>query len=421
MMRSLRDLAILKSRIGRFTGIVASLLLIVSLLVGHVGEQAAAWAYSEEQQLLSEAWRIVDRAYVDSTFNNNNWWKVRQRALRQSLRDRPATYEAIQGMLALLDDPFTRLLRPRQYQSLQTDTSGELTGVGLQLVQDQKTKELVVVAPIEGSPAQAAMILPLDRVLAVDEISVQGLTLDEAAERMRGPIGSVVTLTVRHVVDQRQEDVTLVRDRITLNPVFAELRSPSPDLKLGYIRLSQFNANATEEVQKAIQQFEADGANAYILDLRSNPGGLLQSGIEIARLWLERGTILYTVNRYGIQDQVDATGSSLTPDPLVVLINSGTASASEILSGALQDNGRATLVGETSFGKGLIQSLFNLSDGSGLAVTVARYETPDHHDINKTGIVPDVQVPTSPLNAQQLATEDDSQYQTALKLLEEAL
>ncbi|MEB3229538.1 MAG: S41 family peptidase [Leptolyngbyaceae bacterium] len=407
----------MKNGIGRLGRIVICLLLIISFWVG----QATAWAYSEEQQLLTEAWRIVDRAYVDSTFNNNNWWTVRQRTLRQSLPDRSATYEAIQSMLALLDDPFTRLLRPRQYQSLQTDTSGELTGIGLQLIQDQKTDELVVVAPIDGSPAHAALIMPRDRVLAVDGVSVKGLTLDEAAERMRGPIGSVVTLKVRHIADDQEETVELVRDRITLNPVFAELRSPSPNLKLGYIRLSQFNANATEEVQKTIQQFEAAGANAYILDLRNNPGGLLQAGIEIARLWLEQGTILYTVNRYGIQDKVDATGTSLTADPLVVLINSGTASASEILSGALQDNGRATLIGETSFGKGLIQSLFNLSDGAGLAVTVARYETPDHHDINKTGIVPDVQVAMPPLNAQRLATEEDTQYEMALNVLESSL
>ncbi|NEQ95130.1 MAG: PDZ domain-containing protein [Cyanothece sp. SIO2G6] len=400
---------------------LGGLLICLLLTVGWLVDQDAAQAYSEEQQLLSEVWRIVDRAYVDSTFNDHNWWKVRQQTLRQSLPDRSATYDAIQSMLVLLDDPFTRLLRPRQYQSLQTDTSGELTGVGLQLVQDQKTDELVVIAPIEGSPAQAAMILPRDRILAVDGVSVKGLTLDEAAERMRGSIGSLVTLTVRHVADQQQEDIDLVRDRITLNPVFAELRSPSPDLKIGYIRLSQFNANATEEVQKSIQQFESERANGYILDLRNNPGGLLQAGIEIARLWLDQGTILYTVNRYGIQDRLAATGANLTDAPLAVLINSGTASASEILSGALQDNGRATLIGETSFGKGLIQSLFNLSDGSGLAVTVARYETPDHHDINKTGIVPDVEVVMSPLNGAQLATDEDIQYQTALDVLQKTL
>ncbi|NEQ24750.1 MAG: carboxyl-terminal protease, partial [Microcoleus sp. SIO2G3] len=189
------------------------------------------------------------------------------------------------------------------------------------------------------------------------------------------------------------------------------------DRKIGYIRLNQFNANATAEVAHTISRFEDQGAEGYILDLRNNPGGLLQAGIEIARLWLEDGTIVYTVNREGIQDGFEASGQALTDDPLVVLVNQGTASASEILAGALQDNGRAQLVGDRTFGKGLIQSLFNLSDGSGLAVTIAKYETPAHHDINRQGIMPDVTVPLDPITREQVATTDDRQYQAAIDLL----
>lgn len=318
-------------------------------------------------------------------------------------------------MLATLDDPFTRFLRPTQYRSLQMSTSGELTGVGLQIAQDEATGVLQVIAPVEGSPADEAGIQSRDRILKIDGIPTTDLSLDEAAERMRGVAGSHVFLTIQHG-ETPPTDVDIVRDRISLNPVYTDMRSHDGKA-IGYIRLSQFNANATEEVAKAINQLEEDGATAYILDLRNNPGGLLQAGIDIARLWLDQGTIVYTVNRYGIQDQVEAYGDAITDAPLAILVNGGTASASEILSGALQDNERAVLIGEKTFGKGLIQSLFNLSDGSGLAVTVAKYETPDHHDINRLGIQPDIKIESQALSRSQVATDLDAQYETALDVL----
>ncbi|NJR40732.1 MAG: PDZ domain-containing protein [Leptolyngbyaceae cyanobacterium CSU_1_4] len=401
----------------------AGLLLVLSVVLTMVGFTPGASAFTEEQRLLSEVWKIVDRAYVDDSFNHQNWWLVRQKSLEKRLDSRDDTYGAIQKMLATLDDPFTRLLKPDQYRSLQTNTAGELTGVGLQITQDNSTGELRVISPIEGSPAERAGIKPRDRILKINGVPAVKLSLDEAAERMRGPAGSQVTLTVAR--DQgageseavESKEIILTRDRISLNPVYADLRPQGQDLNIGYIRLNQFNANATTELANAIRRLEGKGANAYILDLRSNPGGLLQSGIEIARLWLAKGTVVYTVNRNGIQDSFSASGAALTDDPLVLLVNQGTASASEILAGALQDNGRAKLVGEKTFGKGLIQSLFNLSDGSGLAVTIAKYETPKHHDINKLGIVPDVTVELEPITRDQISTDADRQYQAAVELL----
>lgn len=396
-----------------------ALVVLIGLLV--MGWTQPALALTEEQRLVAEVWRLVDRAYVDDTFNHQNWWRIRQQAVTKPLETREQTYDVIQGMLAGLDDPFTRLLRPNQYRSLQTSTSGELTGVGLQIALDHDTSQLRVIAPIAGSPAEAAGLQPTDIILKIDGVATSDLSLDEAAERMRGPVGTRVRLTIQRQ-NQQVADVEVVRDRIALNPVYADLRQPASMLnetpmKIGYIRLSQFNANAAVEVNHAIQSLEQQGANAYILDLRSNPGGLLQAGIEIARLWLDQGTIVYTVNRQGIEGSFDATGQALTDDPLVVLVNQGTASASEILAGALKDNQRATIVGERTFGKGLIQSLFDLSDGSGLAVTVARYETPAHHDINKQGIQPDLTVPLDPLTLTQLGSSSDRQYQAALELL----
>lgn len=400
-----------------------SVIVILPLVLFLTVLTPSATAFTEEQRLLSEVWRIVDRAYVDDTFNHQNWWLVRQKALQQPLANREQTYTAIQKMLATLDDPFTRFMRPDQYRSLQTNTSGELTGVGLQITQDNSSRELRVISPIEGSPAELAGIKPRDRILKINGISTVDLSLDEAAERMRGPIGSQVTLTVVQEDQDRAKarDVQILRNRISLNPVYAELRQQSNGAKVGYIRLSQFNANATAEVANAIRRLEQDQADSYILDLRSNPGGLLQAGIEVARLWLDEGTIVYTVNRNGIQDSFSAGGEALTHDPLVVLVNQGTASASEILAGALQDNGRAKLVGDRTFGKGLIQSLFNLSDGSGLAVTIAKYETPAHHDINRLGISPDVVVPLAvQITRDQVGTEVDRQFQAAIELLPNA-
>ncbi|MBK1988609.1 PDZ domain-containing protein [Sphaerospermopsis aphanizomenoides BCCUSP55] len=391
-----------------------SLLLAFCLVFGSL--VSPAMAMTQEQKLVAEVWRIVNRSYLDETFNHQNWADVRQQALKKPLPNDQAAYSAIQKMLKSLDDPFTRFLDPEQYRSLQVNTSGELTGVGLQIALNPQTGGLEVITPIEGSPAQKAGLRPRDRILKIEGLSTENLTLDEAATRMRGPIGTVVTLLIGRDGEADQE-IILVRDRIELNPVVAELRLSPQGKPIGYLRLSQFNANATMELAHAISSLEKKGAVAYILDLRNNPGGLLQAGIEVARQWLDSGTIVYTVNRQGVQGSFEAFGPALTEDPLVILVNQGTASASEILAGALQDNGRAKLVGETTFGKGLIQSLFELSDGSGLAVTIAKYETPNHRDINKLGIKPDTIIPQPPITREQIATAADSQYQAAMELL----
>jgi carboxyl-terminal processing protease len=400
----------------RFFRLGFSLLVAFLLALGALIQPAAA--LTEEQKLVSEVWRIVNRTYLDETFNHQNWATARQKALSNPLSNHQAAYGAIQKMLKSLDDPFTRFLDPEQYRSLQVNTSGELTGVGLQIALNSQTGKLEVISPIAGSPAEKAGIRPRDRIIKIEGISTENLTLDEAAARMRGPIGSLVTLLIERD-GEAQTEIRVVRDRIALNPVLAELRYSPQNQPIGYIRLNQFSANASMELAHAISSLEKKGAVAYILDLRNNPGGLLQAGIEISRLWLDSGTVVYTVNRQGIQGSFEAFGPPLTKDPLVILVNKGTASASEILAGALQDNGRAQLVGETTFGKGLIQSLFELSDGSGLAVTIAKYETPKHRDINKLGIKPDKVITQPTITREQIATDADQQYQAAVELLTE--
>ena len=374
-----------------------------------------AAAFTPEQQLVLQAWRTINQAYYDDSFNHQNWWLTRDRTLKQQIPTEEAAYQAITKMIASLDEPFTRLLRPEQYRSLQVNTAGELSGVGLQIGVKAGSKSIEVIAPIAGSPAAIAGILPRDIIVEIDATPTSELTLDTAAVRMRGATGTNVSLIVQ-TSNQSPREVILIRQKIELNPVTAELHTEN-GRKIGYLRLAQFSAKAAQELGENITKLKQQGATSYILDLRNNPGGLVQAGVEIARQWLNEGTIVYTVDRRGSIDEMDATGTALTDAPLAVLVNEGTASASEILAGALQDNSRATLIGTKTFGKGLIQSLFDLPNGSGLAVTVAKYETPNHHDIHKLGITPDRVVPNSEISLESAATAEDTQYLAAVKEL----
>jgi carboxyl-terminal processing protease len=392
------------------------LLVVVCFGWTWLGQTPTALAFTEEQKLILQSWRLVNQSYLDDTFNHQNWWQIRERFIKKPLGDRAAAYTAIEQMLATLDEPFTRLLRPEQYHNLQISTTGELSGVGLQININPATGFLEVVAPLAGSPAESAGLRPHDRILRIDGADTTQLTLDEAAARMRGPSGTQVSLTILSDGAADNKTLELTRERISLSPVVAKL-DKSTDLAIGYVRLTQFSANAAREVANAVTDLQKQGAQAYILDLRNNPGGLLQSGIEIARMWLNEGTIVYTVNREGIADSFSALGNALTDAPLAVLVDRGTASASEILAGALQDNHRGVLIGEKTFGKGLIQSLFELPDGAGLAITVAKYETPAHHDIHKLGIAPDRPVEQEPLTYSEVTTELDHQYLAAVKYL----
>jgi carboxyl-terminal processing protease len=374
-----------------------------------------AAAFTPEQQLVLQAWRTVNQAYYDESFNHQNWWLTRDKTMKQQFPNEEAAYQAITKMIATLDEPFTRLLRPEQYRSLKVNTAGELSGVGLQIGVKADSKSIEVIAPIAGSPAAQAGILPHDTIVEIDAVPTSELTLDTAAVRMRGVTGTNVSLIIQ-TADNAPREVILIRQKIELNPVTAELHTENGH-KIGYLRLAQFSAKAAEELGENITKLNKQGATGYVLDLRNNPGGLVSAGVEIARQWLNQGTIVYTVDRRGAIDSIDSTGTALTDAPLVVLVNEGTASASEILAGALQDNGRAKLIGAKTFGKGLIQSLFDLPNGSGLAVTVAKYETPNHHDIHKLGITPDRVVPTPEITVEFAATAQDTQYLAAVEEL----
>lgn len=394
--------------------------------VGLHSSQGQAFFQESPKELIDEVWQLIDRNYVDGSFNQVDWRAVRQEYLGRAYSSREEAYDAIREMLEQLNDPYTRFMDPEEFRNMQIDTSGELTGVGIQLAQDEETKELVVVAPIEDTPAFEAGILARDVIVKIDGQSTDGMDTNTAVGLIRGPVGTDVNITVRR--GDEELDYTLKRALIELHPVRYSLETEADGTKVGYIRLTQFSANAADEMREAIQDLESQAVDGYVLDLRINPGGLLYSSIDIARMWLNEGVIVSTVDRQGVSEQETANGTALTDKPLVVLIDGGSASASEILSGALQDNGRAVLVGSQTFGKGLVQSVRGLNDGSGLAVTVAKYLTPDGTDINHQGIVPDITVELNDDQRQELfgvnneiGTDEDLQYTRALQELDQLI
>ena len=369
------------------------------------------------KEVIDQTWQIVFRDYLDinGKYKPDQWRQMRRDVLAKSYGNPKEAYEAIRGMLGSLDDPYTRFLDPREFKEMQIDTSGELSGVGIQLSLDKETKNLVVVSPIEGSPASRAGVQPKDVIVAIDGKPTKGMSTEDAVKLIRGQAGTTVTLTLKRKAQTLE--LPLTRERIELHAVEHQINT-ADGMKVGYIRLKQFNATATKDMRLAVKDLEEKGVQGYVLDLRSNPGGLLMAIVEIARQWLNEGTIVSTKTRDGIQDVKRANGRALTTKPLVVLVNEGSASASEILSGALQDNQRAVLVGQKTFGKGLVQSVRGLSDGSGMTVTIAKYLTPSGRDIHKHGIDPDVSAKMTEMEAQRLKLEDlgtkkDSQYRVA--------
>jgi carboxyl-terminal processing protease len=374
------------------------------------------------KELIDEVWQIVNRTYVDGTFNQVDWQAVRTDYLDRSYTNPEQAYDAIREMLEKLNDPYTRFMDPDEFRNMQIDTSGELTGVGIQLSQDEETKELVVVSPIEDSPAFAAGVLAKDKIVEIDGQSTEGMDINDAVKLIRGPVGTQVKLTVMR--GDRRLEFEIQRDKIELHPVRYSKRDAQNET-VGYIRLTQFNGNAATEMKEAIEDLETQNVDGYVLDLRSNPGGLLFSSVEIARMWLEEGTIVSTVDRNGESDRQRANGKAITDKPLVVMVDGGSASASEILSGALQDNDRAVLVGTKTFGKGLVQSVRSLGDGSGLAVTIAKYLTPSGRDINKLGIEPDITFELTEEKREELSgdrdkigSDADPQYVRAIQALD---
>ena len=380
---------------GRFISAVAAALVAISPM--------SASAVTTEQLVFLDAWRAVDRAYVDKGFNGQNWFKVREKALKNEKMDnREETYAAIKRLLASLDDPFTRFLEPDQYSALRRSTSGSVTGIGVEAsfaTERGSESPLIVLSPAPGGPADRAGIAPGDEILEIDGKPTSELSLYAAGNLLQGPEGSSVTLRVRsHSGSKAIKNMNLTREIISLNPVdeglcqFVKSNESNTGLKkkMGYIRVATFNKQTSLKFREALDELKGQGMESLVLDIRNNGGGLFPAGIEVARMLIDEGNIVLIADADGIRDEYEATGTAVDSiTPLTVLVNKGTASASEVLAGAIKDSKRGRIVGENTFGKGLIQTLVELSDGSAVTITVSKYQTPSGIDINKIGIEPD--------------------------------
>ena len=374
------------------------------------------------KEIIDQVWQIIYRDFLDYSgkYKAEDWIKLRKKIMSTKYFDNEDAYIVIKDMLAELDDPYTRFLDPKEFNEMKIDTTGELMGVGIQISLDEVNDQIVVVSPIEGTPAFLAGIKPKDVIVSIDGKPLEGLSIDSTVNLIRGKKGTKVVLGI--IRDNELLKVSLIRDRIKINVVDSRINNTVLGAKIGYLRLKQFNAKSPKEMSLSINKLEKENPFGYVLDLRGNPGGLLEASIEISRQWIDKGIIVSTKTKDGITDIRKAKRRALTSKPLVVLIDEGSASASEILSGAIKDNNRGFLVGKKTFGKGLVQSVRSLSDGSGLTVTVAKYLTPSGKDINRNGIEPDTVADLllndkNKLTILDLGTFKDSQYVVAENIL----
>lgn len=319
--------------------------------------------------------------------------------------DKERVYGAIGGMVASLGDPYSVFLKPTAAKQFSQDLNGNFDGIGAELI--HRDGVLTVVAPLEGSPAKRAGLQPGDIVIKIDGNDVPD-SIDEAVSKIRGPKGTNVTLQV--VRNNEPRDITITREKVDILSVTYIKKD-----KLGIIKLNQFNANSTELMDKALSQAKSDNVTGLIIDARNDPGGLLNVAVSITSRFIEPGVVVVERDKAGRETSLSTDKAVNRVElPMVVLVNKGSASAAEIFAGALQDNGRAKIVGETTFGKGSVQSVEPLSDGSSLRVTVAEWLTPKKRAINKVGITPDVEVK---LTEEDAKAARDPQLDKAVELL----
>lgn len=367
------------------------------------------FAYSPVD-LYDNVWRLINSKFVDQSNNQQNWAKWRHKYDSQ-IRTNEDAYVAINTMVASLNDPYTKFLDPKEFADETSSIKGSLKGIGIQIgVKDGK---LMVIAPIEDTPAERAGLQADDEILEIDGVSTKGITVDKAADKIRGKEGTQVTLLVKRK-DVAPKTYTITRAEIEIKSISQKLPT---DMTIPndfcYIRLSSFiSRNAATEFGNILNTNR--NKKGFIIDLRSNPGGLLTNAIYISDMFLDGGTIVSTVDRDGYKETQRASAGVYTKKPVVVLINKGSASASEIFSGAMKDNHRAVIIGEQSFGKGLVQEINKLPYESGINITIQKYLTPNGTDINKKGITPDIVVK---LTEDDVKNKNDLQLKKAVEVL----
>ena len=319
---------------------------------------------------------------------------------------------AIDGLLQSLD-PYSAYMSPEIFNEMQTETSGEFGGLGIEV--NMESGVVKVISPIDDTPASRAGIKAGDYIIKIDDIQVQGKSLSEAVDLMRGPVGSSIILTVRRIGQKKALTFEIVREIIQIKSVKADLLKNN----VGYLRLTSFNENSGDQIREQIREFEKnENINSYILDLRNNPGGLLSQAIRISDFFLDNGEIVSTKSRKASENRkwFAKKGDLIGGKTLVVLINYGSASASEIVAGALQDHKRAIILGENSYGKGSVQSIIPLKNKGAIRLTVAKYYLPSGKSISEVGVSPDIEIDED-TDEFRIKTDTDNQLSYALKLL----
>ncbi|MEL6438794.1 MAG: S41 family peptidase [Cyanobacteria bacterium J06621_8] len=380
-------------------------------------------ANNSYRELIDDAWQVVNIKFVDSDFNGVNWLAIRDDYLNRSYKDLTAAYAAIEEMLDLLGDPFTRFITPEEYQGLNRNRNDNTTGIGLSFNKDKITQEIKVSSALPGSPAAIAGITYDDVITHIDEQNISGMNLGEVKSLLRGKLGTEVKLSINR--DEHQINFRVRRVKFNFNRVDSQIKEVN-ERQISYIRLNQFSSGAAEEVRQAIKNSESQQVAGYVLDLRANIGGLFFSAIEITRMWLRDGIIVHSLSRGNEIDTKSAIGNALTDKPLVILVDRASASASEIMAAALQENSRATILGEQTHGHGSLHSVHQLSNGSAVAVTVSMLLTTNKNEIQDLGIQPDLIVEPSESqliklkkDPSLLGTEEDLMWTRAIEVLQQ--
>jgi carboxyl-terminal processing protease len=410
-IRRLRSIGLSLTLCALFTGIIATPGRVFAPLNSIILKNDVFAETGPSLDLIEEAWKKIDRVYVD----------------RKAVDSHELTYGAISGMVEALGDAgHSTFLSPQMRKMQRDSTKGKFEGIGAEV--QMKAGQLVIVAPIDGSPAQRAGLRPGDVILKVDGENIMGLPLVKAVEKILGHAGTSVILTILTPSSGSIRDMTIVRASVTVhNATWVQL----PGTWIALVRIAGFSKGTTKELRAILKNVKERKLHGVVLDLRNNPGGLLGEAVGTASQFLAQGTVLLVKNAAGKITPMPAESGGLLPDlPLVVLVNQGTASGAEIVAGALHDNKRALLVGETTFGTGTVLEEFPLSDGSALLLAVQEWLTPDGHTIWHRGIGPDITVALPPqglllmpavasgLTAEEVSKTSDTQVRKALEILE---
>lgn len=357
-------------------------------------------AFSLTKAVTDEQSGEVDIAKVLNLYSNlrgdsvdfkqfwETWDMVKSKYVDQPVDDVDLFYGALEGLVQGLDDPYSEYFPPQEAKEFVESLTGEFDGIGAEI--GKRDGQLVIIAPIANSPAERAGIKAGDMIFLIDKEDVSALSIDEAVSKIRGKKGTQVTLTIASKEDTQVRDVVITRDTIVIPTIVSEMKTGG----IAYVRMSAFSDDTDVELKKAVKDLLVQKPKGFILDLRSNPGGYLDTAVNVASLWIPSGPVVLEGSEKTGTTALNATGKDalLTNVPTVVLIDGGSASASEIIAGALQDTKKATIVGQTSFGKGSVQDVQPLPDGSAIKLTIARWYTPNGRQIDKEGIVPDIVV-----------------------------